>query len=110
MLAIHGGAADGWFPCLGNLKPADGTTANDRIDEAAKAAGRDPKSIRRVLNYGYPIDDGTADALAALVLDNGIDSFLVSEDGDEPREHLSRFMSEAAPRVRPHLAEARESR
>ena len=74
------------------------------------AAGRDPKSIRRVLNYGYPIDDGTADALAALVLENGMDSFMVSEDGDEPREHLSRFMSEVAPRVREKVAEARESR
>src|SRR5260370_16115723 len=109
MLAIHGGAADGWFPCLGNLKPADGTTANDRSDEAAKAAGRDRKSIRRVLNDGYPIDDGTADALAALVLDNGIDSFMVSEDGDEPREHLSRFMSEVAPRVREKVGAGRES-
>ena len=29
-----------------------------------------------------------------------MDSFLISEDGDEPREHLSRFMREVAPRVR----------
>jgi alkanesulfonate monooxygenase SsuD/methylene tetrahydromethanopterin reductase-like flavin-dependent oxidoreductase (luciferase family) len=110
MLAITGRLADGWVPSLGYLKPDDLTTANERIDEAARAAGRDPKSIRRVLNYGYPIDDGTADALAALVLQNGMDSFMVSEDGDEPREHLRRFMSEVAPRVREKVAEARESR
>ena len=110
MLAITGRLADGWVPSLGYLKPDDLTTANERIDEAARAAGRDPKSIRRVLNYGYPIDDGTADTLAALVLEHGMDSFMVSEDGDEPREHLSRFMSEVAPRVREKVAEARESR
>jgi alkanesulfonate monooxygenase SsuD/methylene tetrahydromethanopterin reductase-like flavin-dependent oxidoreductase (luciferase family) len=110
MLGIIGRLADGWVPSLGYLKPDDLTAANERIDASARAAGRDPQSIRRVLNYGYPIDEGTADALAALVLEHGIDSFLISEDGDEPREHLTRFMSEVAPRVREMVAEARESR
>ena len=110
MLAITGRLADGWVPSLGYVKPDDLTTGNERIDEAARGAGRDPMSIRRVLNYGYPIDADTADTLASLVLEHGMDSFLVSEDGDEPREHLSRFMSEVAPRVREKVAEARESR
>jgi len=110
MLGITGRLADGWVPSLGYLKPEDLTTANERIDEAARAAGRDPKSIRRVLNYGYPVDTDTPDTLASLVLEHGMDSFLVSEDGDEPRDHLSRFMSEVAPRVREKVAEARESR
>ncbi len=108
MLAITGRLADGWVPSLGYVKPDDLTAANQRIDDAARAAGRDPKSIRRVLNYGYPIDADTEDTLAALVLEHGMDSFLVSEDGDEPREHLTRFMSEVAPRVREKVAEARE--
>jgi len=110
MLAITGRLADGWVPSLGYVKPDDLTAANQRIDDAARAAGRDPKSIRRVLNYGYPIDADAPDTLAALVLEHGMDSFMVSEDGDEPREHLSRFMSEVAPRVREKVAEARESR
>jgi alkanesulfonate monooxygenase SsuD/methylene tetrahydromethanopterin reductase-like flavin-dependent oxidoreductase (luciferase family) len=110
MLGIIGRLADGWVPSLGYLKPDDLTAANERIDESARTAGRDPKSIRRVLNYGYPIDSGTTDALAALVLEHGIDSFLISEDGDEPREHLTRFMSEVAPRVREKVAAARGSR
>ena len=110
MLGITGRLADGWVPSLGYLKPEDLTTANERIDEAARAAGRDPKSIRRVLNYGYPVDTDTPDTLASLVLEHGMDSFLVSEDGDEPRDHLSRFMSEVAPRVREKVAEARGSR
>ncbi len=109
MLAITGRLADGWVPSLGYVKPDDLTAANQRIDDAARAAGRDPKSIRRVLNYGYPIDADTEDTLAALVLEHGMDSFLVSEDGDEPREHLTRFMSEVAPRVREKVAEARDS-
>ncbi len=109
MLAITGRLADGWVPSLGYVKPDDLTAANQRIDDAARAAGRDPKSIRRVLNYGYPIDADTADTLGVLVLEHGMDSFLVSEDGDEPREHLTRFMSEVAPRVREKVAEARES-
>ena len=110
MLGIIGRLADGWVPSLGYLKPDDLTAANERIDEAARTAGRDPRSIRRVLNYGYPIDSGTADALAALVLEHGMDSFLISEDGDEPREHLTRFMSEVAPRVREKVAAARGPR
>jgi len=110
MLGITGRLADGWVPSLGYLKPEDLTTANERIDETARAAGRDPKSLRRVLNYGYPVDTDTPDTLASLVLEHGMDSFLVSEDGDEPRDHLSRFMSEVAPRVREKVAEARESR
>ena len=110
MLAVTGRLADGWVPSLGYVKPDDLTTGNERIDEAARGAGRDPMSIRRILNYGYPIDADTADTLASLVLEHGMDSFLVSEDGDEPREHLGRFMSEVAPGVREKVAEARESR
>lgn len=110
MLGIIGRLADGWVPSLGYLKPDDLSAANERIDQAARAAGRDPISIRRVLNYGYPIDADTVETLAALVLEHGMDSFLISEDGDEPREHLSRFMSEVAPRVREKVAEARGSR
>ena len=110
MLGIIGRLADGWVPSLGYLKPDDLSAANERIDQAARTTGRDPISIRRVLNYGYPIDADTVETLAALVLEHGMDSFLISEDGDEPREHLSRFMSEVAPRVREKVAEARGSR
>ena len=110
MLGIIGRLADGWVPSLGYLKPADLSAGNERIDEAARVAGRDPRSIRRLVNYGFPIDADTTDALASLALEHGIDSFLISEDGDEPRDHLARFMRDVAPRVREKVAEARESR
>src|SRR2546429_668740 len=53
MLSVIGRLADGWVPSLGYLKPPDLLEANRRIDEAATAADRDPRAIRRVLNAGY---------------------------------------------------------
>src|SRR2546429_7037764 len=101
MLSVIGRLADGWVPSLGYLKPPDLLEANRRIDEAATAADRDPRAIRRVLNAGY-LD---AETLASLVVDDGMDTFLVSEDPDEMRM----FVREVAPRVREEV-EARRSR
>ena len=101
MLSVIGRLADGWVPSLGYLKPPDLLEANRRIDEAATAAGRDPRAIRRVLNAGY-LD---AETLVSLVVDDGMDTFLVSEDPDEMRT----FVREVAPRVREEV-EARRSR
>jgi len=55
MLSLVGRRADGWVPSLGYFKPKDLLEGNQRIDEAATAAGRDPHSIRRVLNAGGDI-------------------------------------------------------
>lgn len=110
MLSIIGRLADGWVPSFGYVQAADLSAGNERIDEAARGAGRDPKSIRRILNYGYPIEDGGAEVLASLVVDHGMDTFLISEGGDDPRADLAEFMNEVAPRVRELVAEKRESR
>ena len=101
MLSVIGRLADGWVPSLGYLKPPDLLEGNRRIDEAATAAGRDPRSIRRVLNAGF-VD---AETLVSLVVDDGMDTFLVSEDPDDMRA----FAKEVAPRVREEV-EARRSR
>jgi alkanesulfonate monooxygenase SsuD/methylene tetrahydromethanopterin reductase-like flavin-dependent oxidoreductase (luciferase family) len=101
MLSLIGRLADGWVPSLGYLKPPDLLEANRRIDEAAAAAGRDPRSIRRVVNAGL-VD---AETLVNLVVDYGMDTFLVTEDPDEMRT----FASEVAPRVREQV-ESRRSR
>ena len=101
MLSLVGRMADGWVPSLGYLKPPDLVAANGRIDEAAKAAGRDPSTTRRVLNAGMlDVDD-----LVTFVVEYGFDTFLVTDDPDEMR----RFMSEVAPRVREQV-ESRRSR
>jgi alkanesulfonate monooxygenase SsuD/methylene tetrahydromethanopterin reductase-like flavin-dependent oxidoreductase (luciferase family) len=101
MLSLVGRLADGWVPSLGYVKPADLLEANHRIDEAAKSAGRDPRSIRRVLNAGRQ----DAETLVSLAVEYGMDTFLITDDPDEMRT----FMSEIAPRVREEV-ESRRSR
>src|SRR6266576_4687453 len=101
MLSLVGRLADGWVPSYGYVKEPDLLEGNRRIDEAPVAAGRDPRSIRRVLNAGM-LD---ASVLVALVVDYGMDTFLVTDEPDE----MSSFMSEVAPRVREEV-EARRSR
>jgi len=101
MLSVIGRLADGWVPSLGYAKPPDLLEGNRRIDEAAAAAGRDPSSIRRVLNAGYV----EADVLVSLVVDHGMDTFLVPDDPDEMRT----FATDVAPKVREEV-ESRRSR
>jgi alkanesulfonate monooxygenase SsuD/methylene tetrahydromethanopterin reductase-like flavin-dependent oxidoreductase (luciferase family) len=50
MLRLVGRKADGWLPSLGVLSREELRAGNERIDEAAAKAGRDPRSIRRILN------------------------------------------------------------
>ena len=102
MLALIGRAADGWVPSLGYVRPPDLLEGNRRIDEAAHAAGRDPRSIRRLLNAGY-LD---AETLVALVIDHGMDTFLVPDEESEMRT----FMTEVAPRVHEEVGSRRSRR
>lgn len=91
MLSLVGRLADGWVPSYGYLKAPELLEGNRRIDDAAVAAGRDPRSIRRVLNAGM-LDAST---LVSLAVEVGMDTFLVTDDEDE----MGRFMKETAPRV-----------
>lgn len=101
MLGLVGRLADGWVPSLGYVQPADLTSGNQKIDEAATAAGRDPKAIRRVLNAGF-LDAAT---IVSLAVEHGMDTFIVPDEPDEMRA----FMADVAPRVREQV-EARRSR
>ena len=101
MLSLVGRFADGWVPSYGYVKEPELREANRRIDESAREAGRDPRSIRRVLNAGYM----EAEQLVGLVVDVGMDTFLVADDADTMRS----FASEVAPRVREEV-ESRRSR
>src|SRR5690349_11397758 len=102
MLALIGRLADGWVPSYGYLKEADLTAGNGRIDEAARAAGRDPAAIRRVLNAGFM----EAGQLVDLAVNVGIDTFLVADEPDEMRA----FISEVAPRVLDEVESKRSRR
>jgi alkanesulfonate monooxygenase SsuD/methylene tetrahydromethanopterin reductase-like flavin-dependent oxidoreductase (luciferase family) len=110
MLAMLGRLADGWVPSLGYVKPGDLSAANQRIDEAARAAGRDPLAIRRLLNVGLYPDDETVDTLVALATEHGMDSFILPEDGEEPATHLRKFATDVIPRVRDRVEQIRGSR
>src|SRR5713226_8852859 len=99
MLRLSGRAADGWVPSLGYLKPEAMDEAGAHIDDAARAAGRDPSAIRRVLNVGA---DLTAEDFATLALEHGFDTFIVGDAGDA-------FIEEVVPRVRELVDAARGS-
>lgn len=100
MLSLVGRMADGWVPSLGYLQPADLSEGNQRIDEAAAGAGRDPRSIRRILNVDYM----PAETIISLAVERGIDTFIVP--GDDAEE-LRRFAAEDAPKIREAVAQAR---
>jgi alkanesulfonate monooxygenase SsuD/methylene tetrahydromethanopterin reductase-like flavin-dependent oxidoreductase (luciferase family) len=100
MISLVGRLADGWVPSLGYLQPSDLHVLNERIDDEARNAGRDPSAIRRVLNLG----DQTAELLIELKLEHGMDTFIVS--GEDP-EAMRRFAAEVAPAVREAVAKAR---
>jgi alkanesulfonate monooxygenase SsuD/methylene tetrahydromethanopterin reductase-like flavin-dependent oxidoreductase (luciferase family) len=66
MLRLVGRKADGWLPSLGVLSADELRAGNERIDTAAEAAGRDPRSIRRILNLQGVIGDGPAPPRSSL--------------------------------------------
>ena len=120
MLRITGRLADGWVPSLPYMPPEQIGEASARIDEAAVAAGRDPRDIRRVCNVWGRITDGTTgaadqwewpaerwvDTLTTLAVEHGIDSFPFGPAGDAAGQ-LRRLAQEVAPAVRANAHRAR---
>jgi alkanesulfonate monooxygenase SsuD/methylene tetrahydromethanopterin reductase-like flavin-dependent oxidoreductase (luciferase family) len=102
MLSLVGRAADGWIPSLGYVQPADLLEGNQRIDESAAAAGRDPRSIRRILNAGA---DVPVELFSALTVEHGMDTYVIG--GIEDPEALRWFATDVIPAVRQAVAEAR---
>ena len=102
MLSLVGRAADGWVPSLGYVQPADLLEGNRRIDDAAGAAGRDPRAIRRILNAGA---DVAPEQFASLTVEYGMDTYVIG--GLEDPEALRWFASDIVPAVRQAVAAAR---
>jgi alkanesulfonate monooxygenase SsuD/methylene tetrahydromethanopterin reductase-like flavin-dependent oxidoreductase (luciferase family) len=98
---------------------ADLADANARIDDGASEAGRDPRSVRRLLNVGgqfasRPSDrllvgppSQWVDQLATLTLEYGFSGYIVM--GDDPTT-LTTFGQEVAPALREVVAAERSSR
>lgn len=115
MLRLTGRKADGWLPSLSYLPLEDVAAANATIDEAAQAAGRDPREIRRLLNVGgafTPTRDGFLQGppeqwvqeLLELVREHGFSTFIVM--ADDPVT-IERFGQEVAPALREAVAAER---
>ncbi|GAA5113990.1 hypothetical protein GCM10023339_19010 [Alloalcanivorax gelatiniphagus] len=102
MLRLVGRAADGWLPSLPYLQPGDLARGMEVIDEAARAAGRDPAEITRLLNVGA---DATADDLVRFALDDGVSTFIVMGDDEGGLRRFADLFTE----VRERVAEARSA-
>jgi alkanesulfonate monooxygenase SsuD/methylene tetrahydromethanopterin reductase-like flavin-dependent oxidoreductase (luciferase family) len=66
MLRLVGRKADGWLPSLGVLSRDELRAGHQTIDAAAEKAGRDPGSIRRIINVQGFIGEGPVPARAEL--------------------------------------------
>jgi alkanesulfonate monooxygenase SsuD/methylene tetrahydromethanopterin reductase-like flavin-dependent oxidoreductase (luciferase family) len=86
LIAQH---ADGWVPSLGYMPPNEFRRGAAYLDDAAIAAGRDPRSIRRIYNISGTITDGAigegpldgpvehwVETLSAWHNDLGVDAFV----------------------------------
>jgi alkanesulfonate monooxygenase SsuD/methylene tetrahydromethanopterin reductase-like flavin-dependent oxidoreductase (luciferase family) len=102
MLGLIGTKADGWLPSLPYMKPGDQDRGNALIDDAAIAAGRDPREITRLLNVS---GNEPAEELARLAVEDGVSVFIVI--GDSPAS-IERFAAESAPAIRAAVERARQ--
>lgn len=114
--ALHqtGRLADGWVPSIRADLIRALPELNERVDEGAVSAGRDPLAIRRVFNVGGVITDGAtegylhgpadqwADELATLVTDHRADVLIFAGGVGE---QVRRFAVDVAPAVRERLLE-----
>ena len=116
-LALTGRVADGWVsPLMSYKPPREAAEANLAIDRAARAAGRDPREIRRIYNVQGAFTSTTrgpaadtdqaivapaehwAEVLTHLALDLGFGTFVLATPPDPDR--LTTFIEDVAPLVR----------
>ena len=111
-LELIGRKADGWVPGGGISRIDAFAGMAARIDDAAAAAGRDPRAIRRIVNVAGSITDGTAgdgpldgpvelwiDRLTGWAVDLRIDAFVVWPP-DTETGMIEQIAAEIIPAVR----------
>jgi alkanesulfonate monooxygenase SsuD/methylene tetrahydromethanopterin reductase-like flavin-dependent oxidoreductase (luciferase family) len=110
MLNLIGRLADGWVPSLPYAPPDQIPAMQQRIDEGAREAGRDPGAIRRIYNVMGEITDGPTrgllegavehwvEELTRFVVELGFDTFTFWA-GENYAEQLERFAREVVPGV-----------
>jgi alkanesulfonate monooxygenase SsuD/methylene tetrahydromethanopterin reductase-like flavin-dependent oxidoreductase (luciferase family) len=123
-LALTGRVADGWVaPMMVYVPPAEVPAAEERIDRAARDAGRDPAEIKRIYIVSGeftsespgPANDADStiigppdhwvDVLTHLALDLGLSSLILAAPPDP--DTLRTYIQDVAPRVRERVADAR---
>lgn len=118
LLTELGRSADGWIPSASYVPPEQLTGKHARIDDAADDAGREPAAIQRIYNifgtitqsesHGFlhgPIQQWI-DQLTELVLDYGMDTFILGTEGDDLTQ-IRTFAEDIAPAVRMSVADER---
>jgi alkanesulfonate monooxygenase SsuD/methylene tetrahydromethanopterin reductase-like flavin-dependent oxidoreductase (luciferase family) len=109
LIARH---ADGWVPSMGYMPPDEFRAAAAYLDEAAVAAGRDPRSIRKIYNISGTITGGArgegpldgpvdqwVETLASWHVDLGVDAFIYWPP-DTSATGVERFAADIFTRVR----------
>ncbi|PUB26848.1 alkanesulfonate monooxygenase SsuD/methylene tetrahydromethanopterin reductase-like flavin-dependent oxidoreductase (luciferase family) [Promicromonospora sp. AC04] len=108
MLELTGALGDGWLPSIGRLSAQEVADANARIDDAAQAAGRDPRAVIRIANVAGPLSPQAAgqwvEQVTALALELGFSTFIFSGDDEAG---LAVVGEEIAPAVREAVAKER---
>jgi alkanesulfonate monooxygenase SsuD/methylene tetrahydromethanopterin reductase-like flavin-dependent oxidoreductase (luciferase family) len=107
-LELIGRKADGWIPAGGASRIAEFAALGARIDDAAHAAGRDPRSVRRIVNVMTDVTPDTVDRwidqLSTWAVDPGIDAF-VFWPPDAGTGMIERLAGEVVPAVRDAINE-----
>jgi alkanesulfonate monooxygenase SsuD/methylene tetrahydromethanopterin reductase-like flavin-dependent oxidoreductase (luciferase family) len=114
-LKLTGRVADGWVPSFrGDLNKLARMTR--QLDDAALEAGRNPASLRRILNVNGVITDGMSqgmlhgpvsqwvEELTDLAVTYNFDTFILWAEGEG---QLARFAEEVVPAVRAEVAAER---
>ncbi len=104
MLRLTGRLGDGWLPSLGGsyLAPGDALRMQGVVDEAARAAGREPGAIERAVNVMALDGDpgGWPERLARIATELRFTTLLVAVPDDDPVGFVRRLGEDVAPRVR----------
>lgn len=102
-LELIGRKADGWIPAGGTTHIDQFAALGARIDDAAAAAGRDPRLVRRIVNVMTDISGDTASSwserLATWAVEPGVDAF-VFWPPDAGTGMIERLAAEVVPAVR----------
>ena len=119
MLAVTGRSSDGWVSPLSTyMTPSAVPAAQQRIDEAARSAGRDPADVRRIYNVVGAIGAGRGgpgltgdvqtwvDTLTGWSVDLGFDTFIFWPR-TAPLSQLEVFAKQVIPGVRQRVGERR---